>query len=395
MPAPDRAPAHTPPPSQPAPQGAGSGPEWFVGVMSGTSLDGVDAVLADFSHGQARVLHGTHADFPPALRAELLALQASGPDELHRAALAARDLADACAQAILDTLTGAGIPAHAVQAAGVHGQTVRHRPELGYTLQIIDAARVAERSGVDVVADFRSRDVAAGGQGAPLVPAFHAALLGADQARAVLNLGGMGNLTLLPPRGSDDPVQGFDTGPANVLLDLWARKHLGRDFDANGAWAASEEVDPELLALLLDEPFLRQAPPRSTGRDLFHDGWLAGKLALRARAGAPPSPARVQSTLAQFTARTVADALRAHGARATEVLVCGGGVRNADLMRRLAAELAPLPVRSTEAVGMDPMHVEALAFAWLAREHLQGRAAGRPAVTGAAGPRVLGARYPR
>jgi anhydro-N-acetylmuramic acid kinase len=383
-------------------------PELYVGVMSGTSLDGVDAVAADFSGEMPRILAAHHVGFPAALRDDLMALQASGADELHRSSLAALGLARCCARAIRAAMRSAGISADAVRAAGVHGQTVRHRPESGYTIQLHAGALVAELAGVDVITDFRSRDVAAGGQGAPLVPAFHAAVFRSGAPRAVLNLGGIANFTFLPAFAeatagatpavatakAGRPVTGFDCGPGNVLLDLWAQRHLGEPFDRDGAWAAQGRCDEELLRILLSEPFLKKAPPRSTGRDLFHEGWLVERLALRA--GAPAlRPVDVQATLAEFTACAAGEALRNYGAGATEVIACGGGTYNGDLMRRLAAQFAPRPLRSSGELGIDPRQVEALAFAWLARQYMLGKAAGLPGVTGAKGERVLGARYPR
>jgi anhydro-N-acetylmuramic acid kinase len=358
----------------------------YAGVMSGTSLDGVDAVVADFEPTECRVLGFATRPLPSALRDELFALQASGADEIARAARAANALADIYAEAIRDAAAAAGIAPCDLAAAGVHGQTIRHRPEEGWTLQINNPARVAERCGATVVADFRSRDVAAGGQGAPLVPAFHAAVFGGAVHRAIVNLGGIANVTDLPPGGI---VRGFDTGPGNVLLDLWHARHRGGPFDADGAWAQGGNVDAALLDLMLTEPFLALPPPRSTGRELFNAGWLDARLAGRALAAAD-----VQATLLAFTARCVARAIDEHCGRAQEVLVCGGGARNGALMARLAAELAPRTVATTMAAGIAPEHVEALAFAWLARETMAGRPGNLPAVTGAAGRRILGAIYP-
>lgn len=364
--------------------------ELYAGVMSGTSLDGVDAVVADFarhSHRPCELLAAAFRPFPPALRDELFALQRAGPDELARAAGAANALADACADAIAAALDEAGVTAAEVVAAGVHGQTLRHRPDEGWTLQLNNAARIAERSGITIVADFRSRDVAAGGQGAPLVPGFHAALFGADVHRVVVNIGGVANLTDLPPGG---PVRGFDTGPGNVLVDLWCARHRGEAFDRDGAWARSGRADDTLLAALLAEPYFARTPPKSTGRDLFGSDWLDARLAGRAIA-----PVDVQATLVTLTARTVADAVRTQCAGATEVLFCGGGAKNPALLETLAAELSPRCVTTTAAHGVAVDHVEALAFAWLAREALEGRPGNLPAATGARGPRVLGAIYPR
>jgi len=367
--------------------------ELFAGVMSGTSLDGVDAVVAEFSARPGAfvaTLGATHVSFPSVLRDELLALQVAGTDEIARSARAANALADLYAMAIKDACEAAGVAPHELVAAGVHGQTVRHRPEHGWTLQINNPARVAERAYVTVVAEFRSRDIAAGGQGAPLVPAFHAALFGDSEIhRAIVNIGGIANITDLPPRGA---VSGFDTGPGNVLMDLWSARHHGMPFDPDGAWAAQGRVDVALLAALLAEPYFAAAPPKSTGRDLFNAGWLDAMLA---RVNWHGRQEDVQATLAALTARTIADASRTNGAGATELLVCGGGAHNATLMRLLAAELAPRRVATTGDRGVAVEHVEALAFAWLAREALAGRPANLPAVTGARGTRILGAIFPR
>lgn len=379
---------------------AGPGPAGgqFIGLMSGTSLDGVDGVLVAFEPGGDRALEvraHAHRPFAAGLRAELMALNApGGTDELHRAALAANALARVQAE-VVQALRPQGAAA-AIAAIGSHGQTVRHRPGefdgTGYTLQLNNPALLAELTGCTVVADFRPRDVAAGGQGAPLVPAFHARVFGLPgHPRALLNLGGIANLTLLP--ATDDPagvVRGFDCGPANALLDHWVQRHRGQPFDADGAWAATGQVQPALLAQLCGEPFLRQPPPKSTGRDLFHPGWLDTHLA--PYAGLRPED--VQATLAEFTVVTAADALRAHAPGVPELLVCGGGALNAHLMRRLAVALPGVAVRSSAEAGLPPLQVEAAAFAWLARACLLGEAGNLPAVTGARGPRTLGAIYP-
>lgn len=365
--------------------------ECYAGVMSGTSLDGVDAVVADFAPASRRVcetLGAAHLSMPQALRDELAALQSSGGDELARAADASVALADLYADAIRAACADARVDPSALAAAGVHGQTVRHRPERGWTIQLNDAARVAERAGVTVVADFRRRDVAAGGQGAPLVPAFHAALFrDARIHRVVVNIGGIANLTDLPPAGA---VRGFDTGPGNLLSDLWHAQHRGEPCDAGGEWAASGRAVPSLLDAMLADPYFALAPPKSTGRDRFHSSWLDEHLARSGEGAAPPD---VQATLAALTARTIADAIRAHATAAEEVMVCGGGARNATLMRALAQELSPRRVAPTSDFGVAVDHVEALAFAWLARETIAGRPGNLPVVTGARGPRVLGAVY--
>jgi anhydro-N-acetylmuramic acid kinase len=366
----------------------------YLGLMSGTSLDGIDAVLVDLAGAGLRLLGHRRGEFPVALRAELAALQAPGADELHRAALAAQLLARAYAATLAELLQDCAVPAAQVRAAGVHGQTLRHRPEAGYTLQLNAPALLAELTGIDVVADFRSRDVAAGGQGAPLVPAFHDALFRAAQGRAVVNIGGIANLTGLPPAASPLPVIGFDCGPGNVLLDAWHAQHRGGGFDADGAWAAQGQVDAGLLAALCREPYFGLPPPKSTGRDLFNAAWLSACLKSHDPA-ARIAAVDVQATLTRLTAWGIAEALRRHWPRAGEVIVCGGGAYNACLLRLLAQECAPLPVRSSASLGVAPEHVEALAFAWLAREHLARRSGNLPSVTGAAGERVLGALYPR
>ncbi len=364
------------------------GSEYYIGLMSGTSVDGVDAVLADLS-AFPRSVAAAHVAFPAALRTELNALQRSGEDEIHRAALAANALMDCCAAAVAAVVEQAGIAAGEVAAIGVHGQTVRHRPELGYTTQLANPARLAEATGITVVADFRNRDLAAGGQGAPLVPALHAALFAvADRHRVIVNLGGIANITDLPPRGA---VRGFDTGPGNTLLDAWCERHTGAPFDRDGGWAATGRLHAELLGALKADAYFTRPPPKSTGRDQFHLPWLERHLAPLQPV---PGPADVQRTLLALTAQTIADAIAAHCSGAVEVLICGGGANSAALRSELEAAVAPRRVATTATLGIPVGEVEALAFAWLAREALAGRAASLPAVTGARGSRVLGAIYP-
>lgn len=371
----------------------------YIGLMSGTSLDGVDGVLAAFEPTPAptraglRVLAHRQAALPEALRIELLGLNDPSANELHRAALAANALMQVYADVVHALLQAGSVQASQVRAIGAHGQTVRHRPQefdgTGYTLQLMNGALLAERCGIDVVCDLRSRDVAAGGQGAPLVPALHAALFAqADQDCAVLNLGGIGNLSLLPAQGA---VSGFDCGPGNVLLDLWCARHQRGPYDAQGRWAASGEVDSQLLQILLDEPFLQRPPPKSTGRDLFNAAWLEHALQRR---GAALAAVDVQATLTEFSARAAGDALQALAPRTSRLLVCGGGAFNDELMRRLQARMPGCQVQSTAAAGVAPLQVEALAFAWLAQAFVARRPGNLPAVTGARGPRVLGALYP-
>ena len=367
----------------------------FLGLMSGTSLDGIDGVAVSWPDDDApelQVLAHVHQGFDAALRAELLALNAPGPDELERAARAGIALAHAYASVVRAVLEQSGAARSQVRAVGAHGQTVRHQPEApagGYTIQLLNGAVLAELTGSDVVCDLRSRDVAAGGQGAPLVPAFHADAFGArGEARAVLNVGGIANLTLLHPDGR---VGGFDCGPGNVLLDVWAARHRGVAYDDGGRWAASGKVDGALLQQLLAEPYLQRVPPKSTGRDLFDAAWLDAQLA---RCGRSLAAADVQATLAELSARAAADALQRHLHEARRLIVCGGGAFNGHLMARLSALLPKLQVQASDLHGLPPQQVESVAFAWLAREFTLRRPGNRPDVTGASGPRILGCLYP-
>ena len=360
----------------------------FIGLMSGTSLDGVDGVLVDFSGTQPRVLAHHALPFAPALKQELLALNTPSENELHRAALAANGLVRVYAQTVQALLTDTHTPVNDVCAIGAHGQTVRHQPGAfdgtGYTWQLNNPALLAELTGIDVVADFRSRDVAAGGQGAPLVPVFHQGIFGqAPHTVGVLNLGGIANLSVLH---ANHDVLGFDCGPGNALLDHWCQAHTGYAFDNNGAWAASGTVIAPLLHVMLAEPYLHQAPPKSTGRDLFHPTWLAHQLSGYADANA----ADVQATLTEFTARACVNDVLRHAPEAAELIVCGGGALNGWLMQRLQAGLPNVRVLSSAERGMPPLQVEAAAFAWLARQTLQGLPGNLPKVTGAQGARILG-----
>ena len=362
--------------------------------MSGTSMDGVDGVLASFAdHGRLATVAAASLAFPDALRDELMALQAPGDNEIHRESLAANALARLYAQCVAMLLEQAGVAASEVRAIGVHGQTIRHQPALGYTRQTNNPALLAELAGIDVIADFRSRDIAAGGQGAPLVPAFHQAVF-ADpgQVRIVANIGGIANISILDPHS--DAVTGFDTGPGNVLMDLWIMRHRGQRYDGNGAWAASGHVSQPLLRALLEEPYLSLPPPKSTGRDLFHADWLAACL----KGFEQLAPADVQATLAQYTAATLAQAIHEQAPTAEAVYVCGGGACNRHLLHLLGDALVvcgqPIALLPTDTLGMAAQHVEALAFAWLAHRFHRRMPGNLPAVTGGAGPRVLGALYP-
>ncbi|MCY1275879.1 Anhydro-N-acetylmuramic acid kinase [compost metagenome] len=359
----------------------------YIGVMSGTSLDGLDIALID-QQDRPHLLATHYLPMPVALRDELLALCASGTDELARAALAEQHWVERAAQGINALLSQRGLAAADVRAIGSHGQTVRHEPARGFTIQIGNPALLAELTGISVVGDFRRRDVAAGGQGAPLVPAFHEALFDDGQRRrAVLNVGGFSNLSLLEP---GQPVRGFDSGPGNVLLDAWILRHRGVDFDRSGAWAASGEAQPTLLSALLGDPFFSGRGPKSTGRELFNLVWLDQHLQ-RLPTYAPED---VQATLLELTAHSIVEALQAAQQGTGELLVCGGGAHNDRLMTRLAELLPGCQVSSTAAHGVPPDWVEAMAFAWLAHCCLEGIPANRPSVTGARGLRVLGAIYP-
>ncbi len=362
--------------------------EQYVGLMSGTSLDGVDAVLAEFDGASPpRLLKSHYLPYSDALRAQLLALHAPQPDEIHLAACAANELARLYASAV-ETLM-AGEARGPVRAIGCHGQTLRHRPEHGYTLQIGNAALLAELTGISVVADFRSRDIAAGGQGAPLVPAFHAHVLRhAARHRVIANIGGIANITDLPPNG---PVRGWDTGPGNMLMDAWVQRHQGARYDLDGAWAAGGTVHPTLLDRFLQHPYLALSPPKSAGREQFNLDWLDDILC---RSSTPPASVDVQATLLEFTARSLAEAVLRECAGAQELYVCGGGAHNAALLDRLRAHLPGLLVAATAALDIDPDWMEALAFAWLARQTLHGESGNLPSVTGARGARILGAIYP-
>jgi len=357
----------------------------YIGLMSGTSLDGIDVALVDFTDGACLLAHG-HRPLPADLTAALLTLsQSNAPVSLELVGQLETRLGTAFAEAVNAFCAAHGIAPEQIRAIGSHGQTVRHDPNgaVPYTLQLGDANLIAELTGITTVADFRRRDVAAGGQGAPLVPAFPRALFAqSGENRAVLNIGGIANVTLL---SGDGAVGGFDTGPGNGLMDAWCRRHWGIAFDDGGRRAAAGEIDAELLERLLLDPWLQLPPPKSTGRDYFQLDWLDYHLQ-----GLHLSPESVLHTLNAFTARSIADALSMADFGAEAVLVCGGGVHNALLMRHLQA-LLPCPVHSTAALGVDPDYVEAMAFAWLAKQCLDGLPGNVTDVTGAAGPRILGA----
>lgn len=376
--------------------------DFFIGLMSGTSLDGADGVLVDFSGAKLRIVATASAPFTDDYRVELLALNTPSHNELHRAALAGNALAAVYAQVVADLVKQAaaqGIAADQISAIGAHGQTVRHQPRRiadesglpGYTIQLNNPSLLAELTGLDVVADFRSRDVAAGGQGAPLVPAFHQGVFGrTDTAVAVLNLGGISNLSLLPPSAAQLPVLGFDCGPGNALMDAWCQQHTGQPYDAAGVWAQSGQLIPALLASLLNDPYFTLPIPKSTGRDLFSLNWLKEKL----QPFTNERPQDIQNTLTEFTVSACMAGANSYGKQSEELIVCGGGAFNLYLLQRLQASLPWLRVSTSDQHGLPPLQVEAAAFAWLARQMLQRLPGNLPGVTGAAGLRVLGALYP-
>ncbi|MDH5552385.1 MAG: anhydro-N-acetylmuramic acid kinase [Nitrosomonas sp.] len=363
-------------------------PAYYIGIMSGTSLDGVDAVLADFSESSPQLLKSHFLPYDASMRSQLLALHQIGNDELHRAAMMSNTLSVLYANAVNDLLKMSGLVSKDVIAVGCHGQTIRHCPEVerSYTIQLVNAALLAELTAIAVVADFRSRDIAAGGQGAPLVPAFHQAIfMRPECSRVILNIGGISNITCLEPSKA---VVGFDCGPGNLLMDAWCLRHTARSYDQDGEWASSGEMIPDLLEKLLAHPFFSLSAPKSTGRDLFNMTWLDQYLA------GDEKPENVQATLLQLTVQTIADSILVHCPNAEEIYVCGGGAHNGLLMSRLSEALPEKSIGLTDQLGVDADWVEAYAFAWLAQQTIMGVPSNLPVVTGAKGDRVLGAIYP-
>lgn len=355
--------------------------------MSGTSLDGVDAALVEFNaSGDITIKATSFVEFPDELRTQLLDLNLPGANEIERSHLLSNRLSHLYAHAVGVLLQSTDLPVSAVSGIGCHGQTIRHRPDLGFTTQIGNPALLAELTGIPVIADFRSRDVAAGGHGAPLVPAFHQAIFRhTDTHRVIVNIGGISNLTNLPPVGA---VIGFDCGPANILLNGWINRHLGLNYDTDGNWASSGVPIPDLLGSLLAHQFLSLQPPKSTGRDDFHIGWLDTFISPGFK------PVDVQATLLEFAARCISDAISKHCAPATEIYLCGGGAHNLALVTKLRSLLPMQRIGLTDELGISVDWVEAVAFAWLARQTTLNLPGNLPNVTGAKGPRVLGAIYP-
>jgi len=361
-------------------------PELYVGLMSGTSLDGVDAALVDLSRPEPELLKKNFLPFDSSLKDKLLALHLSGPDELHRTQIIGNQLASIYAAAVEPLYTQAKSLNTVIKAIGCHGQTIRHCPQQGYSIQIGNAALLAELTGITVVSDFRNRDIAAGGQGAPLVPAFHDEVLRhTDKHRVIVNIGGISNLTNLPLL---DDTTGFDCGPGNLLMDAWCVKHTGKPYDENGAWGSSGTVLPALLAQLFEDPYYTTPPPKSTGRDLFNMGWLLSKLTGK------ETPADVQATLLELTCKSIALSIQLHCGDVTEVYLCGGGAHNQALYNRLAALLTHCSIQTTDVLGIDSDYMEAIAFAWLAQQTMLGKPSNLPKVTGAKHPCVLGTIHP-
>ncbi len=362
-------------------------PDYFIGLISGTSMDGIDAALIEFGEHTVDIVSAGTNPYPQALREKLIDATRA-PDSCSADIIGALDhwVGECFRDATLELLHAAGIGPGEVQAIGSHGQTIRHRPggDRPFSLQIGNADIIAKGTGIDCVADFRSADLALGGQGAPLVPPFHEWLFrSADVDRCVLNIGGIANITLLP--ADPGPIGGFDTGPGNTLMDAWIRRHRDVAFDDGGRWAASGKTIPSLLDNMLADPYFAKSPPKSTGFEYFNDDWLSALV------GDNADSADVQATLLDLTATTIADAIRQHTPRVRELLVCGGGVHNQELIRRLGNQLAPATLASTADFGLDPDHVEASAFAWLAMRSITGEPGNAPEVTGASRRTVLGA----
>ncbi|WP_299728172.1 anhydro-N-acetylmuramic acid kinase [uncultured Endozoicomonas sp.] len=363
-------------------------PDIYVGLMSGTSLDAMDAVAVEFDKDHPRVLATHSLPWPTELRAKIQQLCQPGDDEIRLMAEVDPAIARVAADAVNALLNKASLKPDQIQAIGSHGQTIRHMPELGYTLQIGDPNLLAELTNITVVGDFRRRDMAAGGQGAPLVPAFHHAIFTSDSDRVVVNIGGISNVSILP--AGSRQVSGFDTGPGNLLMDYWCQKHWQTPFDEGGRHAAKAMFNPELLAALLSDPFFHQAPPKSTGRELFNPNWLESRL----NDFSHLSPEVIQATLCSLTASCIADAIKQYAPDTTELFTCGGGAFNLTLMAMLQELLPNVVINSTNALGVDPQWVEAIAFAWLAKQRILNLPGNLPEVTGANNLRVLGGVYP-
>ena len=366
----------------------------FVGLMSGTSVDAIDSALVRIKGSLIQLVATHRHEIPAPVRGRIADISHPGANEIERLGPLDRELGRLFAAATLELLAGAGVHPGEISAIGSHGQTVRHRPPSGgagqgsFTLQLGDPNTIAETTGITTVADFRRRDIAAGGEGAPLAPAFHAAAFAqAGVNRAIINIGGIANASLL---AGTELRMGFDTGPGNTLLDHWIQRHQDKPFDRDGQWAASGIVAAELLGDLLQHPYFAKTGPRSSGKEDFNLTWLDNRLLAYPGLMAED----VQATLAELTAATISQGVSGSGIDVQEIYLCGGGAYNEDLVHRLQRRLAPASLDSTAAIGIDPDWVEAVTFAWLACRTLAGLDGNAPAVTGAAGPRVLGGIYP-
>ncbi len=366
-------------------------PSYYIGLMSGTSLDGVDVVLVNFDNQVPQLVTSYSHSIPAPLKNKLIDVTHSewkgsiaSIGTLHQEL--GKLFADACSQFIKKE----NINTQKILAIGNHGQTIWHQPEgeFPFSLQLGDANLIAEHTGITTVADFRSRDIAAGGQGAPLVPAFHHNVLShPDKNRIILNIGGIANISFLPSQTSNSSVMGFDTGPGNGLIDAWISSHRNVNFDKNGAWAKSGIIQNSLLDKLLKEPYFSEPIPKSTGKELFNLNWLKTTLGSQL---AKHKPEDIQATLTELTAKSIADSIPESS---NELFVCGGGVHNEFLIERLQHHLPKIPISSTQKIGIDPDWMEAMAFAWLAKQTLEGKAGNLPSATGAKGSRILGAIY--
>lgn len=363
----------------------------FIGLMSGTSMDGIDAALVDFSTTRTHLVTTHTEHYPPSLTKSIVdAVALVDPRTADLAALDA-DIGRCFAEAANKLLEKSGFKTSDIRAIGSHGQTIRHEPDRTdpYSMQLGNADIIADKTRIDVVADFRRRDIEAGGQGAPLVPAFHKAIFAtAGENRAILNIGGIANLTILPADPTQ-PVTGFDTGPGNTLMDNWVRQHLQADMDIDGEWAASGTIDTGTLQKLLEDPYFRKPPPKSTGLDYFNSDWLTDKTGILST-----THEDMQATLCALTAATIADAIKQQAANTRRVLVCGGGIHNRTLMRGIKERLTGILVESTSQHSIDPDWVEAMAFAWLAKQKLESTPGNIPEVTGANHRVVLGSLHP-
>ncbi len=377
-----------------------SKPLLFIGIMSGSSLDGIDVALVELHNSNTSnpsntsncKLLATHfLPYAADIKEALLALHFPQENELEKSALMANQLASLYAKAVNELLSQAQLAADKITAIGCHGQTIRHQPKTSpvnsYTIQLNNHALLAELTGINVVGDFRSRDIAAGGQGAPLVPAFHQAVFGSNsQNRAIINIGGIANISALNHTGS---VLGFDSGPGNILLDHWVKQHLGKSYDANGQWSSTGHVNMPLLNKMLSDPFFALPPPKSTGRDLFNAAWLNNHID-----HLDSKPQEIARTLIELTAVTICEATQQYCPNMNAVYICGGGAHNQLLIDCLQEKLVGTSVKMTSDLGVDADWVEATAFAWLAQQTMENSPSNLPAATGAAGPRVLGAIYP-